>query len=238
MGKRKGGAPGARRSREGRNRHEREKGGFPGAGEDGREVEGEEIGVRKGIAPEPLKVGARQNKEEMGRGRGIPSEPPVAGAKQNREEIGKGRGIPLEPLRLGAKQTDEGVKTDAGVRQDREEMGRGRGIPPEPPGAGAKQNREEIGKGRGIPPETLVAGVKPTDEGVKLPRPSAKTDVGAPSAALLPPPADLLRKEPKVKVTITLNAATVDFFKRHAGENGVKYQTMINELLDRYMRLF
>jgi len=54
----------------------------------------------------------------------------------------------------------------------------------------------------------------------------------------LPPPDRLLRKEPKVKITITLNSRSVDFFKEHAKKNNVKYQTMINEVLDRYVQKY
>jgi predicted DNA binding CopG/RHH family protein len=49
----------------------------------------------------------------------------------------------------------------------------------------------------------------------------------------LPPPEQLVRKEPKIKVTITLNSKSVDFFKRSAERNNVKYQTMINNILGR-----
>ena len=52
----------------------------------------------------------------------------------------------------------------------------------------------------------------------------------------LPPPEKLIRKEPKVKITITLNSGSVDFFKSHAKQNNVKYQTMINEVLDKYVQ--
>ena len=54
----------------------------------------------------------------------------------------------------------------------------------------------------------------------------------------LPPPEKLARKEPKVKVTITLNTGSIDFFKKHARKNNVKYQTMINEVLDRYVQKY
>ena len=54
----------------------------------------------------------------------------------------------------------------------------------------------------------------------------------------LPPPEKLLRKEPKVKITITLNSGSVDFFKEHAKKNNVKYQTMINEVLDKYVQRY
>jgi predicted DNA binding CopG/RHH family protein len=54
----------------------------------------------------------------------------------------------------------------------------------------------------------------------------------------LPPPEKLIRKEPKVKVTITLNTGSVDFFKKHAQKNNVKYQTMINEVLAKYVQRY
>ena len=54
----------------------------------------------------------------------------------------------------------------------------------------------------------------------------------------LPPPEKLIRKEPKVKITITLNSGSVDFFKRNARKNNVKYQTMINEVLDKYVQIY
>jgi predicted DNA binding CopG/RHH family protein len=54
----------------------------------------------------------------------------------------------------------------------------------------------------------------------------------------LPPPEKLIRKEPKVKITITLNSGSVDFFKKFARKNNVKYQTMINEVLDKYVQKY
>ena len=54
----------------------------------------------------------------------------------------------------------------------------------------------------------------------------------------LPPPEKLIRKEPKVKITITLNSGSVDFFKKHAQKNNVKYQTMINEVLNKYVQKY
>ena len=54
----------------------------------------------------------------------------------------------------------------------------------------------------------------------------------------LPPPDKLIRKEPKVKITITLNSGSVAFFKKHAQYNNVKYQTMINEVLDKYVQRY
>jgi len=57
-------------------------------------------------------------------------------------------------------------------------------------------------------------------------------------ADFLPPPEKLIRKEPKVKITITLNNGSVEFFKKHAKKNNVKYQTMINEVLDKYVQKY
>ena len=57
-------------------------------------------------------------------------------------------------------------------------------------------------------------------------------------ADFLPPPYELIKKEPKVKITITLNSGSVDFFKKHAKKNNVKYQTMINEVLDKYVQKY
>jgi predicted DNA binding CopG/RHH family protein len=57
-------------------------------------------------------------------------------------------------------------------------------------------------------------------------------------ADFLPPPEELIRREPKVKITITLNGGSVDFFKKVAEKNNVKYQTMINEVLDKYVQKY
>jgi predicted DNA binding CopG/RHH family protein len=57
-------------------------------------------------------------------------------------------------------------------------------------------------------------------------------------ADFLPSPEELVRKEPKLKITITLNTGSVDFFKKHAKKNNVKYQTMINEVLDKYVQRY
>jgi predicted DNA binding CopG/RHH family protein len=54
----------------------------------------------------------------------------------------------------------------------------------------------------------------------------------------LPPPEQLVRKESKVKITITLNSQSVDFFKHHAEINNTKYQTMINNVLDLYVQKY
>ena len=57
-------------------------------------------------------------------------------------------------------------------------------------------------------------------------------------ADFLPPPEKLLRKEPKVKITITLNSRSVDFFKKYAQKSHVKYQSMINAVLDNYVQKY
>ena len=54
----------------------------------------------------------------------------------------------------------------------------------------------------------------------------------------LPAPEQLIKKEPKTKITITLNSNSVNFFKKFAKKNNVKYQTMINEVLDLYVKRF
>lgn len=54
----------------------------------------------------------------------------------------------------------------------------------------------------------------------------------------LPPPDQLIKKSPKIKITITLNSRSVEFFKKYAKKNNVKYQTMINEVLDQYAQKY
>jgi len=54
----------------------------------------------------------------------------------------------------------------------------------------------------------------------------------------LPPPKELVPREPKVKVTIALSGRSVDFFKRQASENNTGYQAMINEVLNRYVEKY
>jgi len=65
---------------------------------------------------------------------------------------------------------------------------------------------------------------------------SAALSAGEKIMDFLPPPEKLIRKEPKVKITITLNSGSVDFFKKHAQKNNVKYQVMINEVLNKYVQ--
>ena len=59
-----------------------------------------------------------------------------------------------------------------------------------------------------------------------------------PFVDVLPPPEQLVLKRPKQKVTLMLDKSSVEFFKRSAGENGVKYQTMINNLLENYVKKY
>lgn len=50
----------------------------------------------------------------------------------------------------------------------------------------------------------------------------------------LPSPAQLAFKEEKVKVTISLSKASLDFFKEQAELHKTAYQKMIRNLLDTY----
>jgi hypothetical protein len=50
----------------------------------------------------------------------------------------------------------------------------------------------------------------------------------------LPPPDQLALKEESVKVTISLNKASVDFFKKEAKKRHTSYQKMIRQLVDWY----
>ena len=50
----------------------------------------------------------------------------------------------------------------------------------------------------------------------------------------LPPPEELVLKEERVKVTMALSQASVDFFKREAAQHHTSYQAMIRRLLDLY----
>jgi len=51
----------------------------------------------------------------------------------------------------------------------------------------------------------------------------------------LPSPDELAFKEEKVKVTISLSRASLDFFKHEAGRHHTAYQKMIRNLLDAYV---
>lgn len=54
----------------------------------------------------------------------------------------------------------------------------------------------------------------------------------------LPPPDQLAFREETVKVTITLNKASIEFFKREAKKHGTPYQAMIRKLLDAYAQRY
>lgn len=70
----------------------------------------------------------------------------------------------------------------------------------------------------------MTKRIKYKDEPIKLRR----------VADFLPPPDELIEKEQKVKVTISLNRDTIDFFKAQAKRHGQQYQKMIRRLLDVY----
>jgi len=50
----------------------------------------------------------------------------------------------------------------------------------------------------------------------------------------LPPPEQLVLKEDKVKITISLSKSSIDFFKKEAKRNRTSYQKMIRQLIDLY----
>jgi hypothetical protein len=50
----------------------------------------------------------------------------------------------------------------------------------------------------------------------------------------LPSPEQLVRRMSKTELTITLNSRSVEFYKQYAEAHHIKYQTMINEVLDIY----
>ena len=51
----------------------------------------------------------------------------------------------------------------------------------------------------------------------------------------LPSPDQLLLKETKTRVTLTLTKKSLDFFKSAAKKHGASYQAMIRRLLDYYV---
>ena len=53
-------------------------------------------------------------------------------------------------------------------------------------------------------------------------------------ADFLPKPADLVLRDEKVKVTLSLSRHSIDFFKREAKKQRVPYQRMIRALVDKY----
>ena len=50
----------------------------------------------------------------------------------------------------------------------------------------------------------------------------------------LPSPAELVKPEAHVRITILLKKSSVDFFKKQAHRYHTKYQKMMREVLDRY----
>ena len=50
----------------------------------------------------------------------------------------------------------------------------------------------------------------------------------------LPKPEELALKEENVKITISLNKSSVEFFKKKAKEHHTSYQKMIRRLIDWY----
>jgi predicted DNA binding CopG/RHH family protein len=50
----------------------------------------------------------------------------------------------------------------------------------------------------------------------------------------LPPPDQLVLKEDKVKVTISLSKESINFFKREAQKRRTSYQKMIRRVIDFY----
>jgi hypothetical protein len=50
----------------------------------------------------------------------------------------------------------------------------------------------------------------------------------------LPPPDQLILKEDKVKVTISLSKGSVEFFKKEAKKQRTSYQKMIRRVIDFY----
>jgi predicted DNA binding CopG/RHH family protein len=50
----------------------------------------------------------------------------------------------------------------------------------------------------------------------------------------LPKPEELALKEENVKITISLNKSSIDFFKKKAKEQHTSYQKMIRRLIDWY----
>lgn len=50
----------------------------------------------------------------------------------------------------------------------------------------------------------------------------------------LPPPEQLVLKEENVKVTLSLNKSSIEYFKKEAQKHHTSYQRMIRRLLDWY----
>lgn len=52
----------------------------------------------------------------------------------------------------------------------------------------------------------------------------------------LPPPAQLVKREEKIKVTLELTKESVDYFKEQAKREHVPYQRMLRGLIDQYAK--
>lgn len=52
----------------------------------------------------------------------------------------------------------------------------------------------------------------------------------------IPSPGELAKREEKLKVTISLSTATIEFFKKEAQKYGTKYQKLIRAVLDEYVK--
>jgi len=50
----------------------------------------------------------------------------------------------------------------------------------------------------------------------------------------LPPPDRLVLKEENIKITISLNKSSIEFFKKEAQKRRTSYQKMIRRLIDWY----
>jgi hypothetical protein len=50
----------------------------------------------------------------------------------------------------------------------------------------------------------------------------------------LPPPDQLVLREENVKITISLNKSSVEFFKKEAQKHRTSYQRMIRRIIDFY----
>ena len=57
-------------------------------------------------------------------------------------------------------------------------------------------------------------------------------------ADFLRPPSELLPKEEALKITLSIDSETVDFFKKVAKKNGTKYQRMMREVLKGYAKRY
>lgn len=57
-------------------------------------------------------------------------------------------------------------------------------------------------------------------------------------ADFLPPPSELLPQEEALKITLSIDGETVDFFKKVAKKNGTKYQRMMREVLKGYAKKY